>query len=94
MSWYKKATGYAYHGTDPTQIEKIKMNGLKIGSFFSNNESDISSYVDGVWLRFPFPERYDTRIGRADYYTTTEVVPPGVIEIKTDFWWKDYHELV
>lgn len=92
MSWYKKATEYAYHGTDSTQIENIKMNGLNIGSFFSNNENDISSYADGVWLRFPFPKKYEVIIGRGDYYTTLEVVPSGVMEIKTDFW-KNYQKI-
>ncbi len=86
MSWYKKAVEYGYHGTDPTQIENIRLNGLKPKSFFAGNEADISPYTDGVWLRFPFPEKYNKRIRVGDYYTTIDVIPPNVIEIKTDAW--------
>ena len=92
MNWYKTAQPYGYHGTDPTVIESIKRNGLPIGSFFASNEDDISPYTDGVWLRFPFPEKYEQRVARGDYYTTLENIFPVQIEIKTDLW-DDYKKL-
>ena len=87
MTWFKRAQfSYGYHGTDPTQVENIKMNGLGVGTFFASNEDDISPYVDQVWLRFPFPYMYEQKSGMGDYYITGEIVPPEHIEIKTDVW--------
>jgi hypothetical protein len=87
MNWFNKiAAGYGYHGTDPTQIRNIKSNGLRAGTFFSSNESDISPYADGVYLRFPFPRQYRKRIGRGDYYTTLEIIPSQSIEVKKGTW--------
>jgi hypothetical protein len=87
MTWYKKAQlVMAYHGTDPSKVSEIKNSGLNPGSFFSSNEDDISQYVDGIWLRFPFPQNYKKRIGRGDYYNTIDRIPPEQIEIKTDIW--------
>ena len=93
MNWYKKSQIlYGYHGTDPTKIQDIKKNGLKIQSFFSSNEDDISPYADGIWLRFPFPKNYEKRIGRGDYYTSNEIILPETIEIKTNIW-ENYKKL-
>lgn len=94
MNWFRKiAYTYAYHGTDPEKVETIKINGLDNNSFFAGNEDDISPYADGVWLRFPFPSNYQKRIGRGDYYTTLEIIPPENIEIKTNPW-GEYEKLV
>lgn len=93
MTWYKKSQFlYGYHGTDPSELPKIKSRGLDIGSFFASNEDDISPYADGVWLRFPFPQKFKKRIGRGDYYETGEIIPVSQIEYKTDIW-GDYQKL-
>jgi len=92
MNWFKKAQSvYAYHGTDEVQILKIKQAGLHVGAFFASNESDISQYADGFWLRFPFPQNKEEVVGMGDYYKTLDHIPIGSIEYKTDTWgeWKE-----
>jgi len=93
MNWYKHAqSGFGFHGTDTDALTSIKSRGLNIGTFFSSNEDDISSYTNGAWIRFPFPRNFTKRTGRGDYYTTNEIVPPTQIEYKTDLW-DDYQPI-
>ena len=86
MNWYKQSQfNYAYHGTSVEFLPDIQKGGLvpALGElFFSTNEDDISSYADGLYLRFPMPLSYAKRIGRGDYYTTEDAIPPGQIEFK------------
>ncbi|MFW6149865.1 MAG: hypothetical protein ACOC6D_08405 [Atribacterota bacterium] len=96
MNWYKESQFvFAYHGTDAELLPEIKRRGLvpiegKI--FFAMNENDISPYADGLWLRFPVPFSYQKHIGRGDYYSTQDSIPPGVIEFKTDQY-EDYRPI-
>ncbi len=87
---YKTAGGYGYHGTSPSQARGIKSRGLNSGTFFASNEGDCSPYTDGALLRFPFPQKYQKRVGRGDYYTTLETIPASSIQIKMGPWgnWK------
>jgi hypothetical protein len=36
--------------------------------------------------RFPFPQKYQEILGRGDYYTALEAIPPQAIEIKMGPW--------
>lgn len=78
-----------YHGTSIELLEKITKEGLSPTGgelFFSPNEDDITPYSDGLILRFPFPSTFQERVGRGDYYTTTETIPPNKIEYKISTW--------
>ena len=93
MNWYKQAqSGFGFHGTSPEELPNIKSRGLDVGTFFASNEDDISPYADGLWLKFPFPRNFSKKIGRGDYYTTNERIPPNQIQYKTDIW-DDYQSI-
>ena len=90
MNWFKRASSFGYHGTNPEMLPGIKAGGLRSGSFFASNESDCSPYMDGALIRFPFPQKYQKRIGRGDYYTTLENIPSSAMQVKLGEWgdWK------
>lgn len=97
MNWYKESQfTFAYHGTSQELLPEIKKRGLipisgKI--FFAMNENEISPYVDDLWLRFPVPFSYEKHIGRGNYYSTQDSIPPDVIEFKTSQY-EDYRPVV
>jgi len=93
MSWYKYKDSqmvYGYHGTNIELVDEIKRDGLvaKAGEevWFSDNEDDLSPYVDGLWLRFPLPSNYATRTGMGSYYTTSDRISPSRIEFKLNLY--------
>lgn len=94
-------TRYGYHATEYEYKSRIARKGLLPQEspdgpelFFAGNEDDIAPYNrGGLVLRFPFPPNAIRRIGRGDYYTTDQTIPPDQIEWKTDTW-EDWKPLV
>jgi|TARA_Y100000310_G_scaffold271717_1_gene286340 hypothetical protein len=90
MNWYKTAQGYAYHTTDDLRGMRA---GLNAGSFFASSEDDISAYGGQYYIRFPFPAKFEKRIGQGDYHTTVEIIPANQIEWKEAGGWDRYQPL-